>query len=160
MSKPAKEKASRARSSSRSTSSNRTKTTKRKAPEAKRITSGSVSPIRKKLLEMREDLIKTVRNQKVDEAGGDQGDAADQASLAVEKEILFELSDNERATLDQVEASLRKIDKRTYGLCESCQKPIAKMRLNALPFARYCIACQSSSEDAPLGESTTDPREE
>jgi DnaK suppressor protein len=99
---------------------------------------------------MREDLIKTVHNQQISESSlQDNGDSVDQASQSIEKELLFELSDNERMTLDQIEAALRKIDKGNYGLCESCRKPIAKLRLQALPFARYCIVCQSSSETAP-----------
>jgi RNA polymerase-binding transcription factor DksA len=51
--------------------------------------------------------------------------------------------------LDQIEAALRKIDKGTYGACESCRNAIGKARLEALPFARYCISCQNSSETAP-----------
>jgi DnaK suppressor protein len=111
---------------------------------------GALASIRKMLLVMREDLTRTVRKQQVaDAALQDIGDAADQASQSVEKELLFELSDNERMQLDQVEAALRKIDKGTYGVCESCRKPIGKARLEALPFARYCISCQSSSESLP-----------
>ncbi len=108
----------------------------------------NLAPIRKQLLAMRDDLRNTVRKQEGLDTS-DNGDSVDQASLSIEKELLFELSDNERLTLDQVEAALRKIDKGTYGLCESCQKPIAKPRLQALPFARYCINCQSSAETAP-----------
>jgi len=99
---------------------------------------------------MREDLLKTVRKQQLSESAlQDTGDSVDQASQAIERELLFELSDNERMTLDQIEAALRKIDKGTYGFCEFCRKPIAKPRLVALPFARYCISCQSSAETAP-----------
>ena len=115
-----------------------------KAPRLK------LASIRKQLLDMRDDLMKTVRNQKIsDTMQNDIGDSVDEASRSIERELLFELSDNERVTLDQIEAALRKIDKRTYGLCESCQKPIAKARLDALPFARYCITCQNSAESAP-----------
>lgn len=109
-----------------------------------------LASIKKQLLEMRDDLTRTVRKQQATDASfQDIGDAADQASQSIEKELLFELSDNERIQLDQVEAALRKIDKGTYGVCESCRKPIAKARLEALPFARYCISCQSSSESVP-----------
>ena len=117
----------------------------KKAPAPPKLKLGA---IKKQLLEMRDDLAKTVRNQAVTE-GVDNGDSVDQASQSIEKELLFELSDNERVTLDQIEASLRKIDKGTYGLCESCQKPIASARLKALPFARYCISCQNNAESAP-----------
>lgn len=108
-----------------------------------------LAPIRKQLLAMRDDLSRTVRKQQLSETGVDNGDSVDQASQSIEKELLFELSDNERVTLDQIEAALRKMDKGAYGLCESCQKPISKARLQALPFARYCISCQSSVESAP-----------
>jgi DnaK suppressor protein len=124
-----------------------TKTASKAAPKA--VPAGKLSPIKKKLLEMRDDLVKTVSKQKFGETSGEIGDAADQASESIEKEILFELSDVERNTLDQIEAALRKIDKGSYGVCESCRKPIGKLRLDALPFARYCITCQSSSEKAP-----------
>lgn len=113
-------------------------------------TPGKTSSVRRKLLEMRDDLMKTVRKQQLAESSlQDIGDAADQASQSIEKELLFELSDNERMTLDHIEAALRKIDKGTYGVCESCRKPIAKPRLEALPFARYCITCQSTAERTP-----------
>ncbi|MEK9144727.1 MAG: TraR/DksA family transcriptional regulator, partial [Elusimicrobiota bacterium] len=78
------------------------------------------------------------------------GDEADQAGQSLEKELIFEVSDNERLALDQIEGALRKMDKGTYGLCESCQKPIPKIRLKAVPFARYCIGCQTSAERAVL----------
>ena len=109
-----------------------------------------LGPVRRQLLAMRDDLMKTVRNQQLSEnTMQDTGDSVDEASRSIEKELLFELSDNERVTLDQIEAALRKIDKGTYGHCEACRKPIAKARLQALLFARYCIVCQSSSESAP-----------
>lgn len=109
-----------------------------------------LGPIRKQLLAMREDLLKTVRKQQLSESAlQDTGDSVDQASQAIERELLFELSDNERMTLDHIEAALRKIDKGNYGFCEFCRKQIAKPRLIALPFARYCIVCQSSAETAP-----------
>lgn len=112
-----------------------------------------LAPIRKQLLEMRDDLMKTVRNQQIsDTMQNDIGDSVDEASRSIERELLFELSDNERITLDQIEAALRKIDKGTYGLCESCHKPIAKARLDALPFARYCMPCQTGAETAPGGD--------
>ncbi|MBI5630527.1 MAG: TraR/DksA family transcriptional regulator [Elusimicrobia bacterium] len=136
----------------------KTKTMKKSAkPAAGKL---RLSSVRKKLLAMRDDLVKTVRKQKVPEiALQDSGDSVDQASQSIEKELLFELSDNERVTLDQVEAALRKLDKGNYGLCEACRNPIAKPRLDALPFARYCISCQSSMESAPeTAESAPDFR--
>ena len=121
------------------------------AKSVPRISAREWGPIRKKLMQMRDDLLKAVRNkQEMDVGGMDVGDEADQATSSLEKEMLFELNDNERTMLDQIEGALRKMEKNVYGLCESCQKPIAKPRLEAVPFARYCIACQSSSESSVL----------
>jgi hypothetical protein len=37
------------------------------------------------------------------------------------------------------------MDQGTYGQCESCGKPIAKLRLEAIPFARYCVDCAAEN---------------
>src|SRR4051812_47890835 len=102
---------------------------------------------RKQLLTMRDNLAKTVEQKKnQDLPTPSVGDEADQATQSLEKEILFELNDNERSMLDQIEGALRKMEKGAFGFCESCRKPIALPRLKALPFARYCIACQGTME--------------
>ena len=122
------------------------------APRVEGISKRDIAPLRKKLLEEREKLLKAVKDkQERDiEVGQEVGDEADQATSSQEKEMLFELSDNERVMLDQIEGSLRKMEKNAYGLCESCQKPIAKARILAVPYARYCIQCQGTAESASV----------
>ncbi len=127
------------------------KTVSKKAP-MKSPVSGNFSAIHKELLAMKEDLLKTVSRKSLPD-DSEMGDSMDQANLSTEKELIFELSDNERVTLDQIEAAIRKIEKGIYGLCESCHNPIPKPRLKALPFARYCISCQSASENASFEDS-------
>jgi DnaK suppressor protein len=39
-------------------------------------------------------------------------------------------------------SALQKIDDGSFGSCERCGEDIAEKRLEALPFARYCIDCQ------------------
>ena len=39
-------------------------------------------------------------------------------------------------------SALQKMDDGGFGSCERCGEPIAEKRLEALPFARYCIDCQ------------------
>jgi DnaK suppressor protein len=99
------------------------------------------------LSEMRVDIAKNVEDKKnFDILEPEVGDSIDQASQSLDKEILFELSDNERKILRDVDAALRKMEKGTYGLCEHCKKAIEKKRIKALPSARYCMVCQSGSE--------------
>lgn len=105
----------------------------------------------KKLLEMREDLMNIVhQKQELDLTEQEVGDEADQASASAERELMFELSDNERQQLDAIEAALRKIETGSYGLCEGCSDRIGAERLKAIPQARYCLTCQSRME-APRG---------
>ncbi|MFH1378860.1 MAG: TraR/DksA family transcriptional regulator [bacterium] len=102
---------------------------------------------KKSLSEKREDLLKLVNNsRKNDEAETTVGDEADIASESIEKEMIFELNDNERLMLDSIEAALRKIENATFGQCDQCKKKIGKERLKAIPFARFCIQCQSRVE--------------
>jgi DnaK suppressor protein len=105
----------------------------------------------KRLKNMREDILRLVRQKQKDEIPDlDVGDEADAATQTTERELLFELSDNERQTLDAVEAALRKITQGAYGLCESCREKIGAERLKAIPHARYCIKCQARF-DTPRG---------
>ena len=50
--------------------------------------------------------------------------------------------------LKQVDEALHKIRQDSYGLCEACGEMIGERRLEALPFARLCIACQEEEERA------------
>lgn len=107
----------------------------------------NVEEFKKSLIEKRDDLLRLVKQKKeLELSEAEVGDEADAATQSLEKEMLFELNDNERTMLDNIEASLRKIEKGQYGLCESCNKRIAMERLKAMPFARYCISCQSRKE--------------
>ncbi|HVA66638.1 MAG TPA: TraR/DksA family transcriptional regulator [Elusimicrobiota bacterium] len=125
------------------------------AASGKGVKPGLLS-IRKQLLTMRDEVLKaSERKEIVTDVGGSTGDSVDEASQSIERELLFELSDSGRTTLDQIEAALRKIDRGVYGVCESCRKPIAKLRLKTLPFARYCINCQNGAEKSP--ESRLEP---
>lgn len=102
---------------------------------------------KKILLDKRTDLMKVVKSQKErDLTDVEIGDEIDTASQTVEKEILFELADNERIILDAIEAALRRIEKGTYGDCDLCKKKIGEARLKAIPWVRYCIECQTKAE--------------
>jgi len=102
---------------------------------------------RKVLFDKRSDLLHLMRSKKqLDLQDVEIGDEIDSATQNVDKEMLFELTDNEKAVLDAIDAALVKIDKGTYGDCENCRKKIAEPRLKAIPWVRYCIDCQSKAE--------------
>ena len=122
----------------------------KRAP-AEAFSKSELAGIRAKLSVMRGDIAKTVDDKKAfDMTEPEVGDSIDQAAQSLDKEILFELSDNERTMLDSIEAALRKIDNGTYGICEHCKKRIEKKRLKAVPPARYCLPCQTGSEKSRM----------
>jgi DnaK suppressor protein len=108
-----------------------------------------MGPYKKMLLELKTNLLKEVLvNQ---EAGmethqDEVQDLADQASDAYDRELASSLSETERNRLEAVEKALERVDKGTYGECETCEKVIPLPRLKALPFARLCVSCQETEE--------------
>ena len=73
-------------------------------------------------------------------------DLGDQALNAYTREFQFELGSGDRRLLRDVLAALRKLDEGGFGECERCAEEISEKRLEALPFARYCIECQRHVE--------------
>ncbi|MBQ8843942.1 MAG: TraR/DksA family transcriptional regulator [Elusimicrobiaceae bacterium] len=111
------------------------------------LTAAEIKEIKKQLEELKADAEKRLKEKKdMDMPEAEVGDPIDAASQSLDKEILFELSGNSHNTIGQIEAALRKIEKGIYGRCELCRQPIPKKRIKALPFARYCVHCQTSSE--------------
>ena len=111
------------------------------------LTAAELKEIKKHLEEMKEEALARLKDKKnMDMPEAEVGDPIDDASRSLDKEILFELSGNAHNTIEQIEAALRKIDKGIYGTCEYCRCQIPKKRILALPFARYCIRCQTSNE--------------
>ncbi len=111
------------------------------------LTAAELKEIKKHLEELKEDATARLKDKKnMDMPEAEVGDPIDDASKSLDKEILFELSGNAHNTIGQIEAALRKIDKGIYGFCEYCRQPIPKKRIKAMPFARYCVNCQHSTE--------------
>jgi len=78
-----------------------------------------------------------------DGAGDDQADAG---SKTFEREHEMSLANNARDMLEQVEHALARISDGSYGVCESCAKPIGKYRLQAFPRATLCRSCKEAEE--------------
>lgn len=64
---------------------------------------------------------------------------ADLGTDNFEQEFALGLMDSERKIVREIIAALRRIQNETYGICEGTGKPIPKVRLEANPWARYCV---------------------
>lgn len=104
-----------------------------------------VAHFRKRLLEKRRQLEEEVGRSALYGKGQEDDsikDLGDQATTAYTREFLFELGNGDRRLLKEVMEALRKLEEGGFGACERCGEAIAEKRLEALPFARYCIDCQ------------------
>jgi len=73
----------------------------------------------------------------------DEGDfAAASAESVVDSAILQQ----QRKELAEIDLALGKIKNGTYGICEMCEEPIGRARLEVKNFARFCITCREINE--------------
>ncbi len=73
-------------------------------------------------------------------------DSGDQALFDLEREMGISLQEMRNRERQLIEEALSSLDEGTYGLCGECDAEISEKRLKAMPFARYCIECQSRLE--------------
>jgi RNA polymerase-binding transcription factor len=62
-------------------------------------------------------------------------------SIAIERMVQVEAHAKLQATLTDVNRALAKLDEKTYGSCDNCEKDIPPERLEILPWAVLCVAC-------------------
>ena len=77
-------------------------------------------------------------------------DIADKAVSSYTREFLYSLTDGERSTLLQIDDAIARIDDVTYGNCIHCGSLLSEKRLNAVPWAPYCLDCQELQEKGML----------
>jgi DnaK suppressor protein len=73
-------------------------------------------------------------------------DALDEVQNAAERELAIRNLDRESNMLRNVRAALHRIDEGTFGVCAHCEEDISIKRLNAVPWAAYCIQCQEIAD--------------
>ncbi|MGO4489413.1 TraR/DksA family transcriptional regulator [Microbacterium sp. 2RAF4] len=78
-----------------------------------------------------------------DRAGSNDDDEHDPEGVTLSSEWsrLTGLADAAASELQQVDDALARVDAGTYGICANCGRPIPTGRLEARPFAEYCVAC-------------------
>jgi len=71
---------------------------------------------------------------------------ADAGSDAYDRDFALSLLSQEQDALYEIDEALKRIEMGTYGKCEMSRKPIPHARLEAIPFARFTVECQSQLE--------------
>ena len=112
---------------------------------------GRAPQARRWLLQRRNEVLRLSRELLQDDLQlrrTEGADVLDRAALREPQPVLQSLRDSQRRELAEIDAALRRIQAGSYGLCESCGRPIARQRLRAIPQARTCVECTAPRRSA------------
>lgn len=111
--------------------------------------------IRQRLAQQKTEILNQYQQDlKIGQASNEDGteDIVDRANNAYNRELTFSISDGERSMLLLIEEAQERLDQGSFGSCTHCGTPISELRLQAIPWARYCIDCQEREEKGLLRE--------
>jgi DnaK suppressor protein len=114
------------------------------------LSAADAKHFRELLLEKRREILKNVnefedealRKSRLDASGDLSSMPIHMADLGTdnyEQEFSLGLMDSERKLLREIDNALGRIENKTYGICQGTGKPISRARLEARPWARYCV---------------------
>lgn len=72
----------------------------------------------------------------------DPSDAGDLSHQSHEEWLFINRNNLEKSLLREVEEAMARVRDGSYGICQECQEPISPKRLQALPWAKFCVRCQ------------------
>lgn len=131
-------------------------TAKKKTADVKRptmksyLTRAEIKKFKTLLIIKTAEICGDITQMEADSLRDSRGDAAgDLSSMPIhmadigtdnfEQEFTIGLMDSERKLLKEISDALSRIKSNEYGICQGTDKPINKLRLEAKPWARYCI---------------------
>jgi DnaK suppressor protein len=114
------------------------------------LSAADANHFRELLLQKRREILKNVtefedealRRSRLDASGDLSSMPIHMADLGTdnyEQEFSLELMDSEIKLLHEIDNALIRIENKTYGICEATGKAISRARLEAQPWARYCV---------------------
>jgi DnaK suppressor protein len=117
----------------------------------------SLANIQDILIKMRDRLTGQISALSDDSLKYIDDSSSDDRTDDFDREFALNLMSSEQDSVFEIDSALRRIKEGAYGFCDSCGCLIEKARLQALPFARACVKCQSAAEKGrvrfrPFGE--------
>ena len=120
------------------------------ASASKALTKKELKKFQELLEEKRKAVLERARQMlSVENMALDTNDLPDEMDLASSEYLQsfeFRLRGREKSLLSKLDLALKKIDDGTFGICEICEEPIGKKRLEARPETTLCIKCKEDQE--------------
>lgn len=102
-----------------------------------------------RLLELREQLLAQMNGlakESAQEMAGYSLHMADSGTDNFDRDFALSLLSADQDSVYEIEEALKRIEKKTYGICELTNKPIPKARLEAIPWTRFTVEAQAQLE--------------
>ncbi len=90
--------------------------------------------------------LRTRHNRREDIAIEKSAEALDEIQQSEERVLALDSLNRNWAMSALISEALERIENQTYGYCAECEEQISEKRLNALPWAKYCISCQEARD--------------
>lgn len=116
------------------------------------MTEPKLDEIKSRLIAERENLLIKLQENDLSIDDSETPDPVDLAVRNYSKNVMLAVSENESRQLTLINEALERIDNEEYGTCQNCEKEINPKRLDAIPWARYCLSCQELVEQGLLEE--------
>lgn len=94
-----------------------------------------------RILQMKLDELTALSHVRIENYTGVE-DTADEVTRRHQEHLQVKQANAAQELAYEVKDALTRLRKGTYGACEECGESIAAKRLEAAPWARYCLACQ------------------
>ena len=101
------------------------------------------------LLELREQLthqMNGLAQESAQELAGYSLHMADSGTDNFDRDFALSLLSSDQDAIYEIEEALKRIEKKTYGVCELTGKPIPRARLEAIPWTRFTVEAQAQLE--------------
>jgi DnaK suppressor protein len=110
------------------------------------MTEINIDHIKENLLVERDALFAKLNGNDLSVDDTETPDPVDLAVQNYSKNVLLAVSENDSRQLQMIDEALQRIEDEEYGNCLNCNKDIMPKRLQAVPWARYCLSCQELVE--------------
>jgi DnaK suppressor protein len=98
--------------------------------------------------QLREEATHSANGESAESFSTAPVDSADRAGQQTEVAVSIGLAENEARLRAEIDAALDRVGDGSYGICEECRAVISARRLQAVPYARYCVRCERRFEEA------------
>jgi RNA polymerase-binding protein DksA len=102
--------------------------------------------LREQLETKKDELQARIDRVKANVRRGYEADSEERAKQMEDHEVVDALGNDARAEIVKITAAIARIDSGDYGICKECGLDIDETRVEAHPYAEYCIECARFEE--------------